>query len=1126
MPDGKEIPKPLANKPASRPVGDLELFDIGRHPELTTLDSKGSQFDHLGTYTDPYVEAGVETDPRRRYSMIQDAYDAQQSNWDKLGNGFAKMGGSLADGILSTVGTIYGANASLFTLDETQMWDNPFSNLGHSITEYMGENFKNYQSIEEQDASAWSPTYWKTMNFFADNIIANAGYIAASYVTGFGISKLLTKLAPYIAGKNVAAGIKMMEGGVEMEMGMSKAYSAVNRWDKIQQGLSVGISAAGEASVEALSSKIEYKQKMTAAMADKYGGVDNIPQSVLDRIERDSDSVGNLSYAINIPILAGANMIQWGKSLTGFTSEFKQMSKNSAKLTMLNEFGTYTGAGSQMTKGISKGLVNVLTKTGKALKSNATEAAQEGLQFIGSKGAQNWYHRKFDQEGWDAVSDYSDPFISAAVDLISTKEGVANLLGGFVGGMPFGIKDYYRALAGDPKAKKLMDTQIEMLNNPFAKYGGGTIKENLKTYMQNMARHASAEKDLQNALLTDDEKLARDAKFDQMKSYIDSRIKTGRMDLLQGEMDQLRKLSEEDFKSFFNLDAEDNINSKDVLDKFEATAKEMHTTYKKIDRLFNPDMYRLNKLAQKDRDGKLAELAQHKEVLWSYMMDYKNRDTRIKQLDKEISEAFANALNVDELFQDQFKSPELNDLYRQYVAVSVEHALNNQVQSVPFKGTNAVPYKNNLKADETAALKKKLRDRIKELVGNNIANKVTMEAFAGENNKDYIDEYIFNIEKRILPVINDPKVQTALEMADMRSIMNKAHDLVELHGDKRMAIEAYNKLANTLKTGEYINKYVDNPDYDEEKHKDMQPYLEQEEDDESDPVPNPDYVPKKILSEDLLKQDGYKDRYNARRDFYKERREKEDANKEEIDQFDNNLEELISDEVTDKSKAFHKRVKEFRNGSKTTGGIALKKLSDVQLAVQRGIAERNMEAAKMRGDFSISTKADRDNFNYQKFIDTHAYLQAVYDEIDKIFTDRRNEINKAAKKLVAYVNANKIDPAELVPGFKAGTNQEINHDVVKRAAEMIAEKEAEKQKAAALKQQAIDAALAAKNPQKAAEEATDKNEPIIDDEVYQHFKSVKEKTERSIGKPANWLDAQYWGDVSPDLERSWPPVMN
>ena len=629
-------------------------------------------------YSDPFFSGG-DTDFQSRQNIVEAGQDAAQSSIAKFGNGLGKFAGSFANGALGTVGTVYGILPAIFTADGSKLWDNPFTKAGEEINSIVQENTRNYQSLDEKNASAWSPSYWATLNFLSDNIMGNLGYVAESALMGGAISKGLRALAPFIAGRNLKAGLDIIaQGGKDvMELkNLPKAYGALKNWDKAQQAISVGLASAGEASGAAYSVYTEAKENMIRVEAERYGGRDNIPQSKMEEIEANSKSAGNTSYMLNLPIIAASDMMQWGKSLVGFNSEFKSFSKNALKVESTGLFEDYVTKAANNVKGIKGSLLRGGVKTVEALKSNLTEAAQEGAQYIADESSKTWYQRKTDLGAWDATWELLDNPIEMAVkNLFNTKEGVANLLGGFAGGIPFGMKNYIKSFTGDPRAEKLDAEQLAIINKVFP---SGTLKENLRTYVQNMVRHTSAENDLQTALIDGDEHRARNAKHDQLKSYISSRIKTGRADLLEGEMDQLDKLSDADFKSFFGLTEEDDINKARTVMNFREKSTEMLNTYKMIDRVFSPDIYKLKGLDDDKRKEKLGQLEQHKDILWSYMMDYKDRDKRAGAINKELTGVFGSLLDMDELMKDKFKSEELNDLYRQYIAATVESSLNKQ----------------------------------------------------------------------------------------------------------------------------------------------------------------------------------------------------------------------------------------------------------------------------------------------------------------------------------------------------------------------------------------------------------------------------------------------------------------
>lgn len=1092
MPDKEQQPGPGPKPYTAKPYSGEGLFPtIGPTTAQPILPGGQKSTSYKRGYTPGTDPFHITNDtPESIIGGVEGGLDAVQPWYDKLGNGAVKFAGSFADGILSTVGTVYAIPASLITWDGTKFWDNPFTELGNDISTSVNENFKNYQSLSEQHASAWSPKYWASWNFVSDNILGNLGYAAAAYLTGAGVSKMLSKLAPYIAGRNLNAAMDVIKAdGFDALKNMNKAYSAVKRWDAAQQGISVGIAAGGEASVEAYSAVQEYKKNMIGKAVEQFGSEGNIPKSVLDKINEDGDHIGNTVYMMNLPVLAGANLIQWGKALSGFNSEFKQYSKNALKLNATAEFAAYSAAGDEIKTGVLAGLRRGFTATGKALKSNITEAGQEGAQFIISEGTKNWYQRKNDPKGWKGTWDYLDPYLDAAGDLFTTKEGVSNLLGGFAGGVPFGIKDYVRQWAGDPSAKKLSDEQLSRLNNVFG--DGTTVKQNLKIYLEGMARHASAEHDLQQSLSDGDEHMARNAKFDQLKTYINSRIQTGRMDLLQDEIDQLSQLDDNEFKTFFNLADDLNIDKKAVLDKFQNTAKDMHDTYKKMDRLFMPDMYKLNSLPEEQKTEKLQQLGEYKSMLWSYMMDFKDREHRAKTIDAELSQTFGGLVNVGNMMEDKFKSAELNDLYRQYVAASVESALSKQAaQGSTMPGPTSL-YNESADVKKADAIKQRIKDKIMEVSKGDLSKQVSIEDFMGMDKKDFIEDYLFNIDKTLMPILNQPVVQTALGINNIHSIITKVHDLADLHAERFMAMHSYNQLASAVKTGSFMDRFMDNPNYKEDVPETIK-------DKNGKEVPNPEYQPKRITSDKMMQYDGYAQNKSIRKDFYNEQRQKAEENRQAQADFDAELDQAISDVKSDKNKDFHNRIKRFINGSPKTGK-GYKAMNNLELARARDLLQRHITSLSQQGHFDTSTEKMRANFDKDAYLDLEARNKAITSEINRRKKDYGKKVEKAAKEVARYVTVNKIPVADLKAGFEID-GERINDAVVLKAKAIITEREQKKADAQATKDRATNEAIQQGKPADIAEENN-----IVSEDAWQRFKQT--------GK----LEGDDYGTIIPNI---------
>src|SRR5690606_28711405 len=105
--------------------------------------------------------------------------------------------------------------------------------------------------------------------------------------------------------------------------------------------------------------------------------------------------------------------------------------------------------------------------------------------------------------------------------------------------------------------------------------------------------------------------------------------------------------------------------------------------------------------------------------------------------------------------------------------------------------------------------------------------------------------------------------------------------------------------------------------------------------------------------------------------------------------------------------------------------------------------------------------------------------------------ERIKKINKAAKELVKYIKANKIDPSTIIPGqFKIG-NVIWNQQVVAQALSILEEEQKRKEQKARERQEAKLAKERAEALKNQPNE-TSESEDIVDDEVWDHFQKTNE----------------------------------
>jgi hypothetical protein len=168
-----------ADTPGSAAYGAPNFADVGK-----------SKYDNAFNFIDPNYIDTQSLDTKDQYNkqmqQLEAGRDEYQPWYDKVGNGLARFGGTLASSILSVPGTIYGLAATPFKGDA--LWDNMFTKMGDDINSYVQSNTKNYRTLDQQNASPWSPTFWMNLNFFTEQILDRRRHLFGAQETGTGSS--------------------------------------------------------------------------------------------------------------------------------------------------------------------------------------------------------------------------------------------------------------------------------------------------------------------------------------------------------------------------------------------------------------------------------------------------------------------------------------------------------------------------------------------------------------------------------------------------------------------------------------------------------------------------------------------------------------------------------------------------------------------------------------------------------------------------------------------------------------------------------------------------------------------------------------------------------------------------
>lgn len=274
-----------------------------------------------------------------------------QSTLDAMGNAIVKMLGTAATTLVSSIaGPIVGIPTAISEGRWSGLWDNELTQALSDFDEQLEDDFKIYQSKEQQNAPWLSATNLTSASFWGDDVIKNAGFMLGAAASGSMFTGALG-----LAGR----GLGMAGKAMNLISDVDKAHKI----GKFGQAMLGSIfSAAGEGAIEAKNLYNDTVELETQRLDDEIGklnqaaveeyertkgtftrGADgsyydpayqrllntqadlrNKRETALQQIQERARSAGNWDMLFNMPILIASNMITLGK---GFSKSYRNAAK-------------------------------------------------------------------------------------------------------------------------------------------------------------------------------------------------------------------------------------------------------------------------------------------------------------------------------------------------------------------------------------------------------------------------------------------------------------------------------------------------------------------------------------------------------------------------------------------------------------------------------------------------------------------------------------------------------------------------------------------------------------------------------------------------------------------------------
>lgn len=596
---------------------------------------------------------------------LQNTRGELQPWYAQIGAGLAKgavlAGTTFADGIL---GTIVGLGNAAATGTFSGFWDNPFSNAMQQVNEWSESALPNYYTDAEQN-DPWYENIFSA-NFIGDKFLKNLGFaVGAAYsgkISAGATSKLLdlNKARQAFKGAVTASGEALnpnaalqayREGdlfldGVRLTEELARDAKKLKMAEPTLKLTGAFSGALGEARIEAIQNSKDWfelhKQQLDDAQAKvaaqeqeamlrefpQYSSMQVDPNGDivetltpegqamlqarvdakfdynggLQKLSEDRAKMGNIDFALNIPLLTVSDAWQFGKFYAGGYNTAK---KGGQILRTVAEDGTvsYSAAKPSVlrnalkiaSKGVAEGPYEEMGQA-VAGKVAGYKYASELNDFYGAKidpdaesETIDWLQAtaKAIQQTYGTVEGWEEGFIGGLTGLVGIPgfRSARNSEGGFQSPVYLqgGIKEDIQEMR---ERSEKDDAIVSQLNNRVQ-------SPEFLNYYQSAIRHNAYQKQMDEAADNNDNFEFKNAEHNQLISDVIMFDKAGRINDLYDIIEEAGNVREEDVEQIRQLTTNqetgtsvyDNMTDAEVIEQIQKQTqetKEAVDNYRKI----------------------------------------------------------------------------------------------------------------------------------------------------------------------------------------------------------------------------------------------------------------------------------------------------------------------------------------------------------------------------------------------------------------------------------------------------------------------------------------------------------------------------------------------------------------
>lgn len=637
----KSIIPQLPSQSVQSPQNTFDYF-INKAEQFNNAPLYEYGFKEERRYSNPYLQfnpnplGGADT---------EDIYANFQGSGEQLWNSLVKTGATALTSFASSFSS-FGDSIDAIRGGKPFDEDSVLGKTQGWLTE-LEDKYPNYYTEWERDHPFQSalPFSGGFTNFWGDKVLKNVGFtvgsLAASLLVDSGIelatggtatpatfilaaNQIKQALSPlknaFRSLSKVAALNKVddLMGVARVGEGINNGLKGMNQAYNIKRGLQFAgttyFAAQGESMIEGYQQYFQTKADLYKQELDRG----TLTLDKIGQIEETAQEVGNITTALNLPVVMASNLLQFpmifgGKNiLKQFDSPFLEVVQKEG-LSVVNNYSR------------KQAWVNTMKEM---TKDFVTEGGEEGYQHFIGNSVHDYYVDKFNGTAISTLSEYLGKQLPKTIQ--DEKFWESFVIGGLAGGLMGGIHPIKTNLIG---AKDRADKAVQALQPVYERFNS-TVKDYVH-FAENL--ELSGDKNAVDQF---------QAVHKALYSTVHDSLKFGIYDNFQDSLEDLKSLPVEEYNKLFGTE----FSEQQKLDQIGSTQREswkIKSDLTEVNKFFqkNPfdspytlkrlqDLYKVDQTQAKSIQAKLFE--DYKELTAYNISRLRNTRNKIGEIETEL----------------------------------------------------------------------------------------------------------------------------------------------------------------------------------------------------------------------------------------------------------------------------------------------------------------------------------------------------------------------------------------------------------------------------------------------------------------------------------------------------------